>query len=117
MKSTEVTDTARQIISTKEHIETLLRKECDSLPEEYRSECRRQIIHIIWKACLYHHSASPSEVKYIQKELKQHGFVDVDHLTIAGNDLRPLLSGVGRSAKEMADKYKSQKRHKQGRQR
>jgi hypothetical protein len=107
MKSTNVTDAASQIIATKEHIEKLLREECNALPQECRSDCRKQIAHITWKACLYHHGASPDKVRDCQKQLKNHGFDDIDHLTVANNDLRPLLSGEGRSAKEMAKKYKS----------
>ncbi len=107
MKSTNVTNAASQVISTKEHIEKLLRAECNSLPQECRSDCRKQIAHITWKACLYHHGASPDKIGDIQRELKNHGFSDMDHLTIANNDLRPLLSGEGRSAKAMAKKYKS----------
>lgn len=110
MKSTNVKDAASQLISTKEHIEKLLREECDSLPEECRSDCTKQISHIIWKACLYHHGASPGRIADTQKELKSHGFNDISYLTAANNDLRPLLSGEGRSAKEMAKKSKPGRR-------
>ena len=106
MKSTNVTDAASQIISVKEHIEKLLREECNSLPEECRADCRKQVAYITWKACLYHHGASPNKIRDMQMELKKHGFRDIGHLTIAENDLRPLLSGEGRRAKEMAKKYK-----------
>lgn len=106
MKSTNIKDAANQIISTKVHIEKLLREECNSLPEEYRSDCRKQLGPIRWKACLYHHGGSPERVGDIQKALKDSGFIDIDILTSANNDLRPLLSGEGRSAKEMAKKYK-----------
>ena len=106
MKSTNVKDAANQIISTKDHIEELLRRECDSLPEECRSDCKKQITHIAWKACLYHHDASQDEIEDFHRELKKHGFNDVDRLNRADNDLRPLLSGEGRSAKEMAKKLK-----------
>ncbi len=110
MKSTNVKHAASQVISTKEHIENLLREEYNSLPEECRFECRKQIAHITWRACLYHHGASPDKIGDIQRELKNHGFDDIGHLTIADNNLRPLLSGEGRSAKEMAKKYKSGRR-------
>ena len=110
MKSTNVTDSASQLISTKEHIENLLRGECNSLREEYRHGCRTQIAHITWKACLYHHSALPEKIRDIQRELKKHRFNDIDLLTYADNDLRPLLSGEGRSAKEMAKRYKPGRR-------
>ena len=110
MKSTNVKDAASQLISTKEHIEKLLREECNSLPEECRSDCTKQISNIIWKACLYHHGASPGRIADIQKELKSHGFNDISYLTAADNDLRPLLSGEGRSAKEMAKKFRPGKR-------
>lgn len=107
MKSTNVKDAANQIISTKDHIEELLRKECDSLPEECRSDCMKQIAHITWKACLYHYGASQEEIGDFQRELKKHDFNDVDRLNRADNDLRPLLSGEGRSAKEMAKKFRA----------
>lgn len=107
MKSDNIKQAASQLISTKVYIENLLREECNSLPEECRSGCGKQIAHIIWKACLYHHGASPDSIRDFQKELKSHKFNDIDHLTIANFDLRPLLSGEGRSAKEMAKKYKS----------
>lgn len=106
MKRTNVTESAAQIISTKEHIEQLLREECNSLPEECRAECKKQIEHILWKACLYHHSTSQDKIDAFQKDLKKHGFSDIDHLDDARNDLRPLLSGEGRSAKEMAQNIK-----------
>lgn len=110
MKRTNVTDAENQLISTKDHIEELLRKECDSLPEECRSDCTKQISHITWKACLYHHGASQDEIKDFQRELKKHGFTDVDRLNRADYNLRPLLSGEGRSAKEMAKKFRPGKR-------
>lgn len=110
MKRTNVTEAASQIISTKRHLETLLFEECNSLPEECRSDCRRQIAHIAWKACLYHQSASPEKIEDVQKALKYQGFNDVGILTIANYNLRPLLTGEGRSAKEMAKKYKSPRR-------
>jgi len=106
MKNTNITDAAKQIKSTKKHIEDLLRKECDSLPDEYRSECSKQIARIIWKASLYHSSSSPGKVEDFQRELKADGFIDIGNLTSADNDLRPLLSGEGRSAKEMAKKIR-----------
>ena len=43
---------------------------------------------------------------------KNHGFDDARAFTIARNDLRPLLSGEGGSAKELSKKYK-QKYNKQ----
>lgn len=107
MKSTNVTDAANQIISTKQHIEELLQKECNSLSEVYRSDCMRQIARITWKACLYHSSSSPNKIGDIQKELLNHGFNDIEYLTIADNDLRPLLTSEGRSAKDIAKKIKS----------
>lgn len=110
MKRTNVTDAPSQLVSTKDHIEELLRKECDSLPEECRSDCTKQIAHITWKACLYHHGASPGRIADIQRELKSHGFNDISYLTAAENDLRPLLSGEGRSAKEMAKKFRPGRR-------
>ncbi len=109
MKRTNIADAASQVISTKEHIENLLHEECNSLPEDCRADCGRQIAHITWKACLYHHGASPNKIDNIQRALKNRGFNDIGHLT-ANNDLRPLLSGEGRSAKEMARKYKGGRR-------
>ena len=109
MKSTRVADAARQIISTKEHIEALLREECNSLPEEFRSDCNKQITRIKWKACLYHNSSSPTDVRDILEELKRHGF-EYDRLTRSRNDLRPLLQDSMASAKELASKYKPSKR-------
>jgi len=110
MKSTNIAEAANQLISTKEHIEQLLRRECDSLPQNCQSDCRRQITLITWKACIFHHGASPDKREGIQKELKNRGFADLDFLTVADNDLRPLLSGEGISAKEMVKKYKSSKK-------
>lgn len=110
MKSSNISQAASQIISTKEHIEKLLYDECNPLPEECHSDCWKQIAHITWKACLYHHGASPDEIREIQKELRSHGFTDIDSLTSADNDLRPLLSGMGRSAKEMSKRFKGSRR-------
>src|SRR6266516_6220273 len=115
MKSTEIIGAAEQIISTKSHIKDLLRKECEALPEECRPACEKQIVQIQWKACLYHTGASQNEVNDFLKELKKSGFVDVDHLDPADNDLRPLLSGEGRSPKEMAMKFKGGKKQKRNR--
>src|SRR5260370_14721123 len=102
MKSTNVKDAASQLISTKEHIEKLLREECNSLPEECRSDCTKQISNIIWKACLYHHGASPGRIADIQKELKSHGFNYISYLTAGNNDVRPLLNGQRRREQEMS---------------
>jgi hypothetical protein len=107
MKSTNVADAANQIISTKRHIEELLQKECNSLAEGYRSDCMSQIARITWKACLYHSSSSPNKITEIQKELLNHGFNDIGNLTTADNDLRPLLTSEGRSAKDIVKKIKS----------
>lgn len=113
MKSTDIKRAADQIISTKEHLVTLLREECNCLPEASRAQCLKQITYISWKACLYHHSSSPDNRDEFYKKLKSSGFVDVDELEDARNDLRPLLSGGGRNAKEMAKKYKGYKQSKQ----
>ena len=101
MKSMNIGGAEDQLISTKEHIEQLLRKECAALPESCQADCRRQITNIIWKACIYHHGASPDEFERIQKRLRENGFTDFQSLTSADHDLRPLLSGEGISAKEM----------------
>ncbi len=93
MKSSNVSEAAKQIIVTKEHIEKLLRDECNSLPEDCRTAGIKQINHIIWKACLYHHSSSPDKIDTIQRDLKNHGFQDVIRLSGADNDLRSLLNG------------------------
>lgn len=108
MKSTNISEAPGQLISTKDHLEKLLRDECNSLPEECRSECRKQIAHIIWKACLYHHGSSDKDLADAQKKLKDQGFSDVATPTAASNDLRSLLSG--RNAKSMAEQYKRGKR-------
>lgn len=109
MKSTNISGAADQIIATKAHIEDLLRKECSSLPEECSSDCHKQIAQIIWKACLYQNGASQDAIVDFQKELKKHGFSDVERLNRADNDLRTLLSG-GRNAKEMAKKFQRQRK-------
>ncbi len=101
MKGTNITGAAEQILSTKEHIEELLRKECNSLPNECHSDCEGQIANITWKACLYHHGASQDMILDFLREIKKHGFNDIDHLDRVSNDLRPPLSGEGRRAKEM----------------
>ena len=64
MKRTNVDRAENQIVSTKERIEELLRKECEALPE---------IAHIQWKACLYHYGASPDDVNNVLSELKKNG--------------------------------------------
>ena len=110
MKSTNVTDTENQIISTKDYINSLLREECEILAEEYRAGCLKQLAHIIWKACLYHHGASPTETREILMRLKKSGFTDVAILDHANNDLRPYLIGSARGAKEMAKKVRRSKR-------
>jgi len=109
MKSANISDAARQIISTKEHIERLLREECRSLPEEYRTDCNSQIARIKWNACLYHHGSSP-QLPNILGELRHQRFDNVGSCTAANNDLRPLLRGE--SAAEMARKLRGGTRRK-----
>jgi hypothetical protein len=111
MKSTNITEAAKQIISTKEHIEKLLREECISLPEEFRADCQKQITRIQWKACLYHNSSSPDDVHGTLRTLKSNGF-EYDRLTRVKNNLRPLLQGDVVGAKELASKYKPGKQKK-----
>ncbi len=110
MKSTNDGDAPAQLESTREHIKTLLSQECNSSSEECRRECERQMGRIVWKACIYHHGASPKEQAAIQKELKDSGFRDVEFLDRSDNDLRPLLSGEGRSAKEIGKRFKNGRR-------
>jgi len=110
MKSTNVTEAANQIISTKEHMEGLLREECNSLPGECQTDCLKQIAHITWKACLYRHGASQKDFQGELMKLKKHGFNDIDGLDRADYDLRPLLSGEERSAKEMGKKLKGSRK-------
>ena len=85
-------------------------KECGSLPEECRSDCHKQIAQIIWKACLYQNGASQDAIVDFQQEVRKHGFSDIGSLDRADNDLRPLLSGDGRSAKEMARKFQKHRK-------
>jgi len=114
MKSENVTEAGEQIISTKRHIEDLLRKECEVVHEKYRANALKQITHVKWKAGLYHYGSSQdNKVEDILLDLKKkHGFDDARAFTIAKNDLRPLLTGEAGSAKEMSKKYK-QKYNKQ----
>lgn len=116
MKSTNIADAARQIISTKTHIERLLREECRPLPDEYYSDCIKQITRIKWKACFYHHGSSPEDIGGVLRELQAQRFHDIRHFTIADNDARPLLSGEGKNAREMARKYKPDKQRHRRRQ-
>jgi len=117
MKSTEITGADEQIISTKSCINDLLHKECEALPDDNRPACEKQIVQIKWKACLYHTGASQKEVQDLMKKLKNSGFTDVGHLDPTDNDLRPILSGEGISAKEMAKNLRSGKKEKDGRKR
>ncbi len=110
MKGTNISEAPGQLIATKDHLEKLLHDECNSLPEECRSDCRKQIARIIWKACLYHHGSSDKDLVDAQRKLKDQGFSDVATPTAASNDLRSLLSGKGRDPRDMARKYKGGKR-------
>jgi len=101
MKSTNIGEAAQQIKSTKNHIQGLLREECDT-------HCHRQLQRIKWKASFYHHGASQDEVASVLKQLKKEGFADYNDFTPANNDIGPLLRGK-MSAKEMANKYKHRK--------
>jgi hypothetical protein len=107
MKSKNITEAGKQIIATKRHLEDILGKECDALHEKYRTGAIKQITNIRWKAGFYHYGGSGDEVEKILLDLKKnHGFDGADHFTYAENDLRPLLTGVGGSAKELSKKYK-----------
>ena len=112
MKSTDIKRAADQINTTKEHLTALLREECNCLPEAYHAQCLKQIANITWKACLYHHSSSPGDRDEFHRTLKSKGFADVDELEDANNDLRPLLTGTGLSAKERAKKLRGYKQPK-----
>jgi hypothetical protein len=112
MKSTDIQKAAHQLIATKQHIEGLLRQECDSLLPEYRQDSLRHINRIKWKACMYHHGASSDDLDSFFRELRDARFEDFAAVTLADNDLRHLLSGEGRSAREMGMKFKSGKHGK-----
>lgn len=105
MKSTNISDAARQLRETKRHIENLLNLEYRTLPQECHADCRRQIARIKWKAGIFHHGSSP-RMESALEELKNDGFSDVRSFTSADNDARALLSGEGENAREMARKYK-----------
>lgn len=107
MKSTNVAEAEQQIISTKRHIEDLLLQECHALQDKYRANAIKQITKIKWKAAIYHFGASEDKVNDILLDLKKnYGFDDARRLTYSKNDLRPLLTGEGRSATELSKKYK-----------
>ena len=101
MKSTQLDHVAEQIISTKNHIKTLLQEECGS-------HCRGQLQHITWKACFYYHGASRDKVASIQNQLLNNGFADIASFTEANNDVGPFLRGEER-AKELAKKVRSRR--------
>ncbi len=101
MKSTNIEDAGAQLIATKEHLEQLLIKECEALPDEAsRDECRRQVKRIVWKACLYHRSGMLDKAGAIPKLLKERGFKETDILTKEHNNLRPLLEGRAKRHKD-----------------
>jgi len=102
MKSTKIQDAAEQIKSTRDHIKTLLHQECSL-------DCGKELKHIRWKACFYHHGTSLDQTAAIRKQLKKDGFEDIDVFTHANNDVGPLLRSEV-SAKEMAKKYRRDKR-------
>lgn len=107
MKSKNVTEAGKQIISTKGHIEELLRRECDALHDKYRANAIKQITKIKWKAGIYHFGGSEDKVNNILIDLKKnHGFDDARRLTYAKNDLRPLLTGKDGNATELSEKIK-----------
>jgi hypothetical protein len=108
MKSTNLGNAGDQIIQTKRHLEGLLREECYVLPQECQEDCERQITRIKWKACLFHHGSSQSDVQNILRQLKSKGFSDVRAYTSADNDARQLLVSEI-SARDMGRKYKGGK--------
>lgn len=103
MKSTNIDDAAEQLKSTKIHIARLLREECGSY-------CNNQLQNIKWKACFYHHGASPNEVTSILRQLKSGGFSSVDNFTVASNNVGPFLRGEeSGSAKALAKKVRGKR--------
>lgn len=108
MKSKNIKEALDQITSTKRHLKELFDKECGVLENKYRANALKQITHIKWKAALYHFGGSPdNEVEKIILDLKRdHGFAAAEHFTYAKNDLRPLLTGEGGSAKELSKQLK-----------
>lgn len=101
MKSTNIDDAAVQIQSTRTHIERLLRADCGT-------DCNRQFQHIHWKACFYHHGATPDKISRIKKQLGTAGFGDVYDFTSANNDIGPFLRGET-NAKGLAKKVRNRR--------
>lgn len=102
MKSTNISEAAKQIISTRDRVKKLLLKECGD-------QCNKEIQKIKWKACLYHHNSSLNNIAEFQKELKKDGDIEVETLTSADNNIGPFLRGEV-SAKNMTNKYRPKKK-------
>jgi hypothetical protein len=102
MKSTSIVDAAEQLKSTRDHIKSLLVAECGTY-------CHKQLQLIKWKACFYHHGASPDNVVSVLKQLKKDNFDGVDDFTIANNDVGPFLRGEV-NTKELANKLRRGKK-------
>ncbi len=83
MKSNDISQTAKQIIATREHIKNLL---CKDGCEEYLNKIR-------WKACFYHRSCAKNDISMALKTLKEAEFEDVTRCDHTNNDLGPFLRG------------------------
>ncbi len=102
MKSTSIVDAAEQIKATRIHMKSLLQDECST-------HCSKELQRIKWKACFYHHGASPDNVVSVLRQLKKDNFDDVADFTPTNNDVGPFLRGEV-STRELANKLRRGKK-------
>jgi hypothetical protein len=86
MKSINLGEADKQLKSTRQAIENLLKNECGTY-------CADELKRIQWKACFYHNCSSPSEVAKVMKRLKDAEFDDVDNFQSSNSDVGPFLRG------------------------
>lgn len=65
-------DAADQIIKTRDHLAEMLKAECQS--------CNDYLKHVVWRACIYRHSATQQQSAECARKLKNAGFKEVELL-------------------------------------
>jgi hypothetical protein len=86
MKGENIEQVANQIVATRNTIKQLLQAECDP-------HCHTEFSHIRWKACFYYRGTPASDVRSIEKQLRDAGFNEVKHCTDADYDVGPFVHG------------------------
>lgn len=95
MKSSNTDEAAKQITKTKDHIESMLQKECGI-------SCHKPFSKIKWKACLFNNGASQDDINTFKNQLKNGGFDKVDVFAKNDNDVGPFLREETSSKKSKA---------------